>query len=305
MGGLACGGGVARGASCSVVARGPAGSTALARQDSQQRAHRLARERFAQERMRVDEGRARHVQAHRLEQHLVAVGGAVEGAGAGAVVRGRFGLQQLLAPDQALRELLAHLRLVGVRQAAAHRPGRHEHARQVAEVQRTDQQARHDLVAHAEQQRAVEHVVRERDGGAHRDRVAREQAQLHAGLALRDAVAHCRHTAGHLRGGAEPVGLVADQRRKALVRLVRREHVVVGRDDREVRCPLRDDAQFVGTRQRGERVRHVGAAQPIGAAWSGDHRVDTRQVGRARDRAAFADALGDFDDGLFHGRPGL
>jgi hypothetical protein len=36
----------------------------------------------------------------------------------------------------------------------------------VAEVQRADQQAGHDLVAHAQQQRGVEHVVRQRHGGA-------------------------------------------------------------------------------------------------------------------------------------------
>jgi hypothetical protein len=53
-----------------------------------------------------------------------------------------------------LRDLLAHLGLVAVRQAAAHRPGRHEDAGQVAEVQRADQQAGHDLVADAQQQRA-------------------------------------------------------------------------------------------------------------------------------------------------------
>jgi hypothetical protein len=35
----------------------------------------------------------------------------------------------------------------------------------VAEVQRADQQPGHDLVAHAQQQRGVEHVVRQRDGG--------------------------------------------------------------------------------------------------------------------------------------------
>jgi hypothetical protein len=51
----------------------------------------------------------------------------------------------------------------------------------VAEVQRADQQARDDLVADAQQQRGIEHVVRQRDRRAHRDRVAREQVELHAG----------------------------------------------------------------------------------------------------------------------------
>jgi hypothetical protein len=76
---------------------------------------------------------------------------------------------------------LADLDLVAVAHAAGHRAGGHEHRRQVAEVQRADQQARHDLVAHAQVQRGVEHVVRQRDGGRHGDGVAREQRHLHAG----------------------------------------------------------------------------------------------------------------------------
>jgi hypothetical protein len=38
--------------------------------------------------------------------------------------------------------------------------------------------------------------------GGHGDDVARKQRQLHAGLALRDAVAHGRHAAGHLGDAA-------------------------------------------------------------------------------------------------------
>jgi hypothetical protein len=69
----------------------------------------------------------------------------------------------------------------------------------VAEVQRADQQARHDLVAHAQVQRGVEHIVRQRHGGRHGDGVAREQRQFHARLALGHAVAHGRRAAGELR----------------------------------------------------------------------------------------------------------
>ena len=151
--------------------------------NAENRSHRLARQRFAELRMRVNEGRARHVQAHRFQKHLIAVRRAVEGAGSGAVIRGRFRLQQLLAADETLRVLLADLRLVSVRQPAAHRTGRHEDARKMAEVKRADQETRDDLVADAQQQRAVEHIVGEPDGGGHRDGVARKKAQLHAGQA--------------------------------------------------------------------------------------------------------------------------
>ena len=52
---------------------------------------------------------------------------------------------------------------------------------------------------------------------------------------------------------------VADQRREALVGLVRRQHVVVGGDDADVRRALGDDAQLVGAaaarRRRARRWR--------------------------------------------------
>jgi hypothetical protein len=54
----------------------------------------------------------------------------------------------------------------------------------VAEAQRADQQARHDLVADAEQGGGLEHAVAQRNRGRERDRVAAEQRQVHAGLAL-------------------------------------------------------------------------------------------------------------------------
>jgi hypothetical protein len=72
----------------------------------------------------------------------------------------------------------------------------------VAERERADQQPRHDLVAHAEQQCAVEHLVRQRDSRRHRDDFPAEQRQFHAGTALGDAVAHRGHTAGELRDTA-------------------------------------------------------------------------------------------------------
>ena len=263
--------------------------------------HRLAGEPFAQAGVRVHEGRAGHVQAHRLEQHLVAVGGAVEGAGARAVVGGRLGLQQLGAADQALRIVLAHLGLGIVRQPAAHRPGRHEHAGQVPEMQRTDQQARHDLVAHAEQQRGIEHVVGQRDRGRHRDGVAREQAQLHAGQALGHAVAHGGHTAGHLHRGTQAARLVADLGREALVGLVGRQHVVVGGDDADVRRLLGHHAELVLPRQRGKGMRHVRATHAVGAARPVDGGLHAGQVGLAQRLAALTDALGDVGDGRMHG----
>ena len=186
-----------------------------------------AGERLAQRGAGVDEGRPGQVQPEHLHQQLVGVGGAVERAGAGGVVRRRLGLEQLVAADLALGVQLTDPRLLGVRQAGRHRPGGHEDGRQVAEGQRADQQAGRDLVADTEHQRAVEHVVGERDRRRHRDHVAAVERELHAVAALGDAVAHRGHAAGELRDAAGPDDGLLQRLRVVAVGLVRREHVVV------------------------------------------------------------------------------
>ena len=251
--------------------------------------------------MRVDEGSTRHMQAHGLEQHLVAVGRAVEGAGAGAVIGRALGGEQFLATGQSLCGAFAHARLLRVGQPGRHRPGRHEDARQMSEVQRADQQPRHDLVAHPEQQRRVEDIVRQRHRGAHGDGVAREQAEFHARLALRHAVAHRRHPTRDLGRGAEAPRLVADQRRVALIGLVGRQHVVVGADDGQVGGALRHHAELVRTWQRREGVRHVGAAHAIRATRPAHEAIETLQVGRTGWRTALANACGDRGHGRVEG----
>ena len=142
--------------------------------------------------------------AHRFQQHLVGIGGAVEGAGAGAVVRGGLGFQLFAGGFAGIA--LAHFRLLLVRDARGHRASRHEH-RQVAEGQRADQQARHDLVAHAEVDGGIEHVMAEADRSGLGDHIAREQRQFHAAAA--PAVAHRRH-AGHLCRSTQLAGDLAD-----------------------------------------------------------------------------------------------
>ncbi len=172
------------------------------RGDRQRPLGRRPGQRIAERRVRIDERGAGQVQAHDLHQHLVAVGRAVEGARAWRVVRLRLDVEELLAGDLLLGVKLPRLGAFRVGQAGGHRSGRDEHRRDVAEGQRRDHQAGHDLVADAEIDGRVEHVVRQADAGRHRDRVAREQRQLHAGLPLRDAVAHRRHAARDLRRAA-------------------------------------------------------------------------------------------------------
>ena len=193
-------------------------------------------------------------------------------------------LEQRVAPNLTLGVQLAHLGFLAVGQAGWHGSAGHEDRRQVAETERRHDQPRHDLVAHAEEQRAVEHVVRQGDGGGERDHVAREQRQLHAGLALSDAVAHRRHAASELRDAARLPHRLLDQRREALERLMRGEHVVVRRDDRDVDLGIALQGGLVVQIAGGEAVREVAAGQraPLGPALGS--RVDVIEIGSARRR---------------------
>src|SRR3546814_997436 len=51
----------------------------------------------------INEGCARHVQAHHLHHHLVGIGCAIESAGAGTMIGGAFSLQQLLLRSEERR----------------------------------------------------------------------------------------------------------------------------------------------------------------------------------------------------------
>jgi hypothetical protein len=195
------------------------------------------------------------------------------------MVGSRFGGQQLLAADQALRGLFAHLGLVAVGQARGHGSGRHEDRGQVPEMQGADQEARHDLVADAQHQRSVEYVVRERDGRAHGNGIPAEQAQLHAGRALGHAVAHGGYAAGDLRRGAQPARLVLEDVGIAGQRCVGRQHVVVCGDDGDVGRLLLHDAYPVAAWNARKGMRHVGTAHGLRAGRARGHGVHLFQVG--------------------------
>ncbi len=171
----------------------------------------------------------------------------------------------------------------------------------MAERQRADQQARHDLVADAEIDGGVEHLVRQRDRGRKRDHVAREQGELHARLALRDAVAHGGHAARDLRRAARRARRALDDLGEALVGLMGRQHVVVGGDDREVRRVAALQRFLVVGAAGGKTVGEIGAAE----FFSGRPRIyglgDAIEIAAARVAAALDEALGDFADARVQG----
>lgn len=237
------------------------------------------------------------MQTHHFHHHLVGVGGAVEGAGADAVIRGRLGLQQRQTVGLALGVQLAHAHFFLVRQAAAHRAGRHEQRGQVAEGEGGHHQPRHDLVADAEEQRAVEHIVRQADGGRHGDHVAAHQRQLHAVLPLRHPVAHRRHAAGHLAHGADRLQRLLQPLRVVFVRLVGRQHVIVSGDDGDIAAHHVFQRRLVIGLTGGEAVGQVAAGELRAVDGLGAGRLDTRQIGGAAGLGTVDDALCDTGQG--------
>ncbi|MOA21636.1 hypothetical protein D3C78_1421390 [compost metagenome] len=91
------------------------------------------------------------------------------------MVGGGLGLQQCQTVGLAFGIQLAHPDFLFVRQAAAHRAGGDKQRRQMAEGQGGHHQSRYDFVTDAEEQRAVEHIVRQADGGGHGDHVTTHQ----------------------------------------------------------------------------------------------------------------------------------
>ena len=174
-----------------------------------------------------------------------------------------LGLQQLVLADLALGIELADALLLLVGKPRRHRPAGHQQHRQMAEAKRADQQPRHDLVANAEQRRGVEHAVAERDRGAHRDHVAAEQRQVHAGLALGHAVAHRRNPASDLRRRADLARENLHLLGVAAIGLMRRQHVVVSGYDSDVGTGERADRLLVLARS-GEAVGEIAAATGAG-----------------------------------------
>jgi hypothetical protein len=95
-----------------------------------------------------------------------------------------------------------------------------------------------------------------------------------------------------------PARHLADQCRIALVGLMRREHVVVGGDDAEVRSATLAQRGLVGRGAGGEAVGEIAARQrgpsrPVAASGG----VDALQIGRARGAAALDETPGHLGDG--------
>ena len=175
-----------------------------------------------------------------------------------------FGLKELVFSNLSFGIKLPDPLLFLIGKPRGHRSTRDKKHRQMAEAKRTDQQARDNLVANPEQCRGIEHSVAERDRRSKRDDVAAEQRQIHPGLTLGHAIAHCRNAARDLRGRAhfasEDLHLVGI----SAIRLMRREHVIISSDNADIGASKMADRLLVLARG-GKAVGEIAAAE-TGAA---------------------------------------
>ncbi len=172
------------------------------------------------------------------------------------------------------------------------------------ESQGRDDKAGDDLVADAEKDRSVEHVVGQTHRGSHGDHVAGEQRQIHAELALGHTIAHGGDAACDL---GHPTGLarrVADDGGIGLIGLVGRQHVVVGRDYAQIERLISGELGLVGRTARGKTMSEVAAGQRRAINALGARLVEPVEIGAARGFRTPGDSVGHIlDCGLDgHGR---
>ena len=209
------------------------------------------------------------------------------------MVGGGFRLQQFVAADLAFGIKLADARLLVIGQTGRHRSRRDEHGRDMAERQRCNRQPRHDLVADAEKDRSIEHVVRQADGSRHGDYVARKQRQFHRGLALGDAIAHGWHAARHLRNAALFARSFFDQVGKILVGRMGRQHVVVSGDDPQIGFDVTRQIGLFGHPAGGKAMGKIAAGQRAAMRPTACHFLNLFEIGLAAGAASLANPVGD------------
>ena len=101
--------------------------------------------------------------------------------------------QQLRGICLALGVALTHISLRFIGDTRGHRAGADEPHRQVTELQCHEQHSWYDLVTDSQADDCIEQIVTEPDSRGHCHHITAEQAEIHARLALGNAIAHSRH----------------------------------------------------------------------------------------------------------------
>ena len=115
----------------------------------------------------------------------------------------------------------------------------------------------------------------------HCNRVAGKQRKLHACLALCHPITHCGHTGRDLGSGAAFAKRNFDHFWIGCKRLVRRQHIIIGSDDPDIRGIFVDQSILIVTHS-GIGMRLIAARQ-VGAGHTAcRHLVNKLQIGGTR-----------------------
>ena len=152
----------------------------------------------------------------------------------------------------------------------------------MAKPRRRDKEARHDLVADAQIERRIKHIVRQANGGRHGHHVAADQGQFHAAAALGHPVAHGWHAARHLSRCHNLTRCRLDLIRIGLIGLVGGEHVVIGGDDADIGPLSQLEGQlFPALVGGGKSVGLIATAQSSARGARGPSLLHLGLIGRA------------------------
>ena len=90
--------------------------------------------------------------------------------------------------------------------------------------------------------------------------ITRKKAQLHSWLTLSNTITHCWNTTSHLRCCTIHARCRFNLSWKCLEGLMRRKHIIVGRNNPNVRCPCGEKGRFIVS-HRGIGVGLISATQ--------------------------------------------
>ena len=97
-----------------------------------------------------NEAGAGQMQPHEFHQHLIGIGRAIEGTGAGSVIAGHFCGHQLVSVAKSVRKAFAHFGFLVVANARWHGAGWQKDGRQMPKGGSCDHQARNDFITNAQ-----------------------------------------------------------------------------------------------------------------------------------------------------------
>ena len=168
------------------------------------------------------------------------------------------------------------------------------------ERQRAQQQSGYNFIANPQHHGGIKHIVRKGYCRALGNNIAAHQAQVHPRVTLSHPITHSRNTTSKLRNTTDFFYCFFNRCRIGLVGLMRRQHIVVGRHNRDISFGHTTQIRLVFGPTGREAVRQVATRQHTTVRPLTAGPVYFCQVRFAGVFAALDYALGNFSDLVVH-----